>query len=161
MPVWCSLTSLGRTDLMILQLLPRILLLNFDNLSCQLFKCGEYSCYLLLHPGCFNPLTPISDQDRISPYNINTMASRQLMRIKKKILIWDQLIQYQILQTNIKRTILQTVRRITHEILGVEKNDLTSAYNESTSNIFSRNIVFNIFKFLMQLFNNAICQSFH
>ena len=35
-----------------------------------------------------NPLTPTSDQDRISLYNINTMASRQVMRIKKKILIW-------------------------------------------------------------------------
>ena len=27
--------------------------------------------------------TPISDQDRISPYNINTVSSRQVMRIKK------------------------------------------------------------------------------
>ena len=25
---------------------------------------------------CFNPLTPMSDQDRISPYNINTMSTR-------------------------------------------------------------------------------------
>ena len=30
-----------------------------------------------------NPLTPVSDQDRISPYNINTMSSRQVTRIKK------------------------------------------------------------------------------
>ena len=28
-----------------------------------------------------NPLTPISDGDRISPYNIDTMSSRQVMRI--------------------------------------------------------------------------------
>ena len=27
--------------------------------------------------------TPMSDQDRISPYNINTVSSRQVMRIKK------------------------------------------------------------------------------
>ena len=33
----------------------------------------------------FNPLTPISDQDRISPYNINTISSRQVMRIEKNI----------------------------------------------------------------------------
>ena len=33
----------------------------------------------------FNPLTPVSDQDRISPYNINTISSRQVMRIKKNI----------------------------------------------------------------------------
>ena len=33
----------------------------------------------------FNPLSPISDQDRISPYNIITISSRQVMRIKKNI----------------------------------------------------------------------------
>ena len=32
-----------------------------------------------------NPLTPISDQDRISPYNINTISGRQVMRIKKNV----------------------------------------------------------------------------
>ena len=34
----------------------------------------------------FNPLTHMSDQDRISPYNnicINTISSRQMMMIKK------------------------------------------------------------------------------
>ena len=39
-----------------------------------------------------NPLTPTSDQDRISPYNVNTMASRQVMRIKKETLIWGLLV---------------------------------------------------------------------
>ena len=29
------------------------------------------------------PLTHMSDQERISPYNINTISSRQVMRIKK------------------------------------------------------------------------------
>ena len=33
----------------------------------------------------FNPLTPMSDQDRISPYYIFTISSRQVMRIKKNI----------------------------------------------------------------------------
>ena len=70
---------------------------------------------------CFNPLTLMSDQDRISPYNINTISSRQVMRIKKNINLGDyKLIQYQILQTNITRTVCQTVRRITNEILGVK-----------------------------------------
>ena len=32
-----------------------------------------------------NPLTPTSDQDRISPYNINTISTRYVMRIKKNI----------------------------------------------------------------------------
>ena len=34
---------------------------------------------------CLNPLIPMSDQDRISPYNINTISGRQVMRIKKNI----------------------------------------------------------------------------
>ena len=34
----------------------------------------------------------MSDQDRISPYNINTMVSRQVMRIKKETLIWGLLV---------------------------------------------------------------------
>ena len=32
-----------------------------------------------------NPLTPVSDQDRISPYYIYTISHRQVMRIKKNI----------------------------------------------------------------------------
>ena len=32
-----------------------------------------------------NPFAPMSDQDRISPYNINIISSRQVMRIKKSI----------------------------------------------------------------------------
>ena len=35
--------------------------------------------------GHVNPLTPMSDQDIISPYNINTISRRQVMRIKKNI----------------------------------------------------------------------------
>ena len=31
----------------------------------------------------FNPFTPTSDQDRISPYDINTISSKQVMRIEK------------------------------------------------------------------------------
>ena len=66
-----------------------------------------------------DPLTPMSDQDRISPYNINTISSRQVMR-KKNQLEDYKLIQYQILQTNITRTVWQTVWRITNEILGAK-----------------------------------------
>ena len=32
-----------------------------------------------------NPFTPTSDQDRISPYNTDTISSRQVMRIEKNI----------------------------------------------------------------------------
>ena len=62
----------------------------------------------------------MSDQDRISSFNINTVLSRQAMRIKKNINWGSKLIQYQILQTNITRTVRQTIRRIADEILGVQ-----------------------------------------
>ena len=39
-----------------------------------------------------NPLTPICDQDRISPYNINTISSRQVMGIKRNINLGIKLI---------------------------------------------------------------------
>ena len=32
-----------------------------------------------------NPFTSTSDQDRISPYNVNTISSRQVMTIEKNI----------------------------------------------------------------------------
>ena len=31
----------------------------------------------------FNPFAPMSDCRRISPYNINTISSRQVVRMKK------------------------------------------------------------------------------
>ena len=34
---------------------------------------------------CINPLTSMSDQDRISPYNTNTISTRLVKRIKKNI----------------------------------------------------------------------------
>ena len=34
----------------------------------------------------FNLLSPMSDQDRISPYNIITISCRQVMRIKKLLI---------------------------------------------------------------------------
>ena len=34
---------------------------------------------------CLNTLTPVSDQDRISPHNINTVLRRKVMKIKKHI----------------------------------------------------------------------------
>ena len=35
----------------------------------------------------FNPLTLVNDQDRISSYNINTISTREVMRMRK-ISIW-------------------------------------------------------------------------
>ena len=62
----------------------------------------------------------MSDQDRISLYNINTITGRQAMRKRKYQLDGYLLIQYQILRTNIARIILQIVRRINNEMLGVK-----------------------------------------
>ena len=59
----------------------------------------------------------MSDQDRISPHDINTISSILVMRIKKNI---DEGIQYQILQTDIIKTVWQTVGRVSKEILGVK-----------------------------------------
>ena len=59
----------------------------------------------------------ISDQDRISPYIINTELSRKVRRIKKKTQLGDQkLIQYQILQIEIISILCQTVGRITNPL---------------------------------------------
>ena len=45
---------------------------------------GKFAPLLLLSISHFviKPLTPMSDQDRISPYNIKTISSKQVMRIK-------------------------------------------------------------------------------
>ena len=51
----------------------------------------------------------MSNQERISPHNINKILSRQVMRIKKNIIqgiIWW--IQYLILKTNVLRIVEQT-----------------------------------------------------
>ena len=66
-------------------------------------------------------LTSMSDQNRISPSNINTILGRQMMRIKIKYQFGNfWLILYQILRNNFIRIAWQTVRKITHEILGVK-----------------------------------------
>ena len=62
----------------------------------------------------------MSDCDRISLYNINTISSRQVMILMNYQLRDYKLIQYIILQTNITRTVWQTARRISDEILGVK-----------------------------------------
>ena len=58
----------------------------------------------IIAPLLFNPLTLISDKDKISPFNINTISTRQVMR--KKITC-----------TYIVRNVWQTIRIINREIL--------------------------------------------
>ena len=59
----------------------------------------------------------MSDQDKISPYNINTISSRQGMELEEN----NNFIQYQILQTSIIRIVWQTVRRIAYVILQLKE----------------------------------------
>ena len=78
--------------------------------------------------GClFTPLTPMSDQDRISPYNLNTISLKKVMRIKKNI-------NWVIIQITIIK-IVQTVRRIINEILGM-KGELRRSFNISGSKYY-------------------------
>ena len=44
----------------------------------EIVASGDFQIFL-------NPLSPTSDLDRISPYTINMISSRQVMRIKKNI----------------------------------------------------------------------------
>ena len=45
----------------------------------------DQTAILFKLPNQINPLTPRSDQDRISPYNTNTISTRQVMRVKETI----------------------------------------------------------------------------
>ena len=83
-----------------------------------------------------HPLTPMSDQDRISPYNINTISSRLMMRIKKwstRGLLIDPIPNS--LKWNHKKSVENTKENNTHEILGVK--GLGCLY--STLNIKTKN----------------------
>ena len=60
----------------------------------------------------------MSDQDIISPNNINTISSRQVMRIKKNIdwgiINWSKT---KFSELTLEKTVWQAGRRITDEIL--------------------------------------------
>ena len=46
-------------------------------LTCRnIFLCITWSVEDFVLCALLNPLTPMSDQDRISPYNINTISTR-------------------------------------------------------------------------------------
>ena len=62
----------------------------------------------------------MNDQERISPYSINTFVEPTSDKNNEKNQIGDYwLIQCKIFRTTIIRIVWQTVRRITNEILGV------------------------------------------
>ena len=50
---------------------------NKKTLDCEMMDVSSFFVFI--------PLIPVSDQDRFSPYFINTISSRQVMRIKKNI----------------------------------------------------------------------------
>ena len=60
----------------------------FSKYICNKYKINYYKNIIFPHPHLLliiNPLTPMSDQDRISPYNINKTSSRKVTRVKKNI----------------------------------------------------------------------------
>ena len=67
----------------------------------------------------------MSDQDSISPYNINTKLNRNVMKIKKNItrgiISWSSI---KILGTNIIRIVWHTVWQVTDKIYGVKRSSL-------------------------------------
>ena len=68
----------------------------------------------------FNPLAPMSDQDRISPYNIDTISTKEVIRIKKNINLG---ITSQSSTEFFERIVWLPVRRITNliwELKGLE-----------------------------------------
>ena len=57
-------------------------LTNYDSYMVLYFMSNKLCNF---NENLFNLLTPMSDQGRISPYNINTISCWQVMRIKKNI----------------------------------------------------------------------------
>ena len=73
-------------------------------------QCGTFYQF-----GWVYPLTFISDQKRISPYNNNTISSRQVMRLKN---CWSRT---KFSEKNIIRIVWKTVRRTTWWVLGSKR----------------------------------------
>ena len=73
-------------------------------------QCGTFYQF-----GWVYPLTSISDQKRISPYNNNTISSRQVMRLKN----WWSRTKFS--EKNIIRIVWKTVRRTTWWVLGSKR----------------------------------------
>ena len=85
-------------------------------------EVGEYNCtqmkilqswFIIVY--CINPcpLPPTSDQERISPFNINTISSIEKCQLE---LLVDLISNFQI---DVIRIVCQRVKRITNEVVGV------------------------------------------
>ena len=75
---WHSLQSLVKT------FHPTVVKITMqNNIGNNISSINTYKDLAMKSDSCFNPLTLMSDQDRISPYNINTISSTQVMRKKK------------------------------------------------------------------------------
>ena len=80
------------------------------------FLLSLYGKYFL------NPFNAVNDQERISPYNISTISSRQVMRIQKNInqgIISRSSTSFS--STNIIRIVRETLRRVTDEITEISE----------------------------------------
>ena len=91
------------------------------------------------------PFNSLSDRERISPYNINTVSGRQVRRIKKKTQLGDyKLIQYQILRIGVMSILWQKVGRISNEILGVEGLKIKCGGNVRVKSLPRENKTYNM-----------------
>lgn len=68
---------------------------------------------------CLTPYNPRSDQEVNSPYCINTLTNRQVVRVRKISMRKYHLIKNQFLKDNFVRNVRLTVRKITFKILGI------------------------------------------
>ena len=61
------------------------IMLEFMSPEFKVRMCWTLVWLKLIEKKHFNPLPPMGDHHRISPYNINTISNRQEMRMKKNI----------------------------------------------------------------------------
>ena len=97
-----------------------------------------------------NSLTPVSDQDWISPHKINSRSSRKVTRIKQKQILW----------TNIVRIKWKTMRRITNKIwqLKVFKGVRTNLREWHKSSILNCRLLIRYLDSLYTLFSVVFTQ---
>ena len=91
-PPWQALVNSNISNVFMNSKKEKLHLRNWQNVNpllvhraLKLLNSEKYGVRVHLAQGALNPLTPMSDQDIISPYNINTISSRQVIRIKANI----------------------------------------------------------------------------
>ena len=96
--------------MLIIPVFRRTIIFNPNKSVCICFALNSFE----IQRHVLSPETPMGDQDRISPFNINKELSGLVRRIKMTTQLGDfKLIQYQIPQIEVIIILRQTVGRIT------------------------------------------------